>query len=434
MLERGKNIIKNKEIKHSLITLFLRGIGVLTLFGFTIFFNRNFNSSVVGDYEFTRMFLLVSGSICLLGSDISILYFSGKLKSEDRFYELKNLYYKISLLCFIFCIAVGFIFFVFFDIKFINSFFGSNNSYTIISTCILFLFFNVWTLFNTEVLRALNQIVWSELFRNTFKFFPIFFGAIILFQSGNEENIVFYYIFGFVILSLITTTFVMILLNKIPKSNHHHSPISYREIIDYSLPMGISSFVVYLFSTIDIIILRNYYSSSDVALYALGIKIMAILGMIILSINVNLSPQIAELYLKKEFDQLKQILTRSGRLIFIMSLIIGLTIIMFSDYILPIFGKEYSAAKTALIILVIGQILISSLGSSAIYLNMTGRPKVFRGFLLIALVINLSLNLILIPKFGIIGASITYVVTILFWNICSVIYIYRKDKIKIYIN
>nr|WP_286478624.1 MATE family efflux transporter [Empedobacter falsenii] len=380
------------------------------------------------------MFLLVSGSICLLGSDISILYFSGKLKSEDRFYELKNLYYKISLLCFIFCIAVGFIFFVFFDIKFINSFFGSNNSYTIISTCILFLFFNVWTLFNTEVLRALNQIVWSELFRNTFKFFPIFFGAIILFQSGNEENIVFYYIFGFVILSLITTTFVMILLNKIPKSNHHHSPISYREIIDYSLPMGISSFVVYLFSTIDIIILRNYYSSSDVALYALGIKIMAILGMIILSINVNLSPQIAELYLKKEFDQLKQILTRSGRLIFIMSLIIGLTIIMFSDYILPIFGKEYSAAKTALIILVIGQILISSLGSSAIYLNMTGRPKVFRGFLLIALVINLSLNLILIPKFGIIGASITYVVTILFWNICSVIYIYRKDKIKIYIN
>ena len=175
MLEIGKNIINNKEIKHSLITLFLRGIGVLTLFGFTIFFNRNFNSSVVGDYEFTRMFLLVSGSICLLGSDISILYFSGKLKSEDRFYELKNLYYKISLLCFIFCIAVGFIFFVFFDIKFINSFFGSNNSYTIISTCILFLFFNVWTLFNTEVLRALNQIVWSELFRNTFKFFPIFF-------------------------------------------------------------------------------------------------------------------------------------------------------------------------------------------------------------------------------------------------------------------
>lgn len=434
MLEIGKNIINNKEIKHSLITLFLRGIGVLTLFGFTIFFNRNFNSSVVGDYEFTRMFLLVSGSICLLGSDISILYFSGKLKSEDRFYELKNLYYKISLLCFIFCIAVGFIFFVFFDIKFINSFFGSNNSYTIISTCILFLFFNVWTLFNTEVLRALNQIVWSELFRNTFKFFPIFFGAIILFQSGNDENIVFYYIFGFVILSLITTTFVMILLNKIPKSNNFHTPISYREIIDYSLPMGISSFVVYLFSTIDIIILRNYYSSSDVALYALGIKIMAILGMIILSINVNLSSQIAELYLKKEFDQLKQILTRSGRLIFITSLIIGLTIIMFSDYILPIFGKEYSAAKTALIILVIGQILISSMGSSAIYLNMTGRPKVFRGFLLIALVINFSLNLILIPKFGIIGASITYVVTILFWNICSVIYIYRKDKIKIYIN
>ena len=95
---------------------------------------------------------------------------------------------------------------------------------------------------------------------------------------------------------------------------------------------------------------------------------------------------------------------------------------------------DFKPEETALIILVTGQILISTMGSSAIYLNMTGRPKVFRGFLLIALVINFSLNLILIPKFGIIGASITYVVTILFWNICSVIYIYRKDKIKIYIN
>jgi len=198
--------------------------------------------------------------------------------------------------------------------------------------------------------------------------------------------------------------------------------------------MGISSFAVYLFSTIDIIILRNYFSSSDVALYALGIKIMAILSMVILSINVNLSPQIAELYLKNELDELKKVLRHSSRFIFLLSVTIGLIIILFSDYILPIFGAEYIAAKTALLILVIGQILISSLGSSAAYLNMTGRPKVFRSFLLIALLINLSLNLILIPKFGIIGASITYVLTILFWNLCAVIYIYQKDKIKIYIN
>lgn len=434
MREKRKKIIKNNEIKESLITLFLRGIGVLTLFGFTIFFNRNFDSSVVGDYEFTRMFLLVSGSICLFGTDISILYFAGRLKSEERFYELKKLYYKISILSFLFCLIIGFIFFILFDSTFINSFFGSENSYKIISCSILFLFFNVWTLFNTEVLRALDQIVWSELLRNTFKFFPVIFGAIILYGSEKEESIVFYYILGFVILGFVSAIFILVLLSKIPKSKHNYSSISYREILDYSLPMGISSFAVYLFSTIDIIILRNYFSSSDVALYALVIKIMAILSMVILSININLSPQIAELYLKNELDELKKVLRHSSRFIFLLSVIIGLIIILFSDCILAIFGTQYIAAKTALLILVIGQILISSLGSSAVYLNMTGRPKVFRSFLLIALLINLSLNLILIPKFGIIGASITYVLTILFWNLCAVIYIYQKDKIKIYIN
>ena len=54
MLEIGKNIINNKEIKHSLITLFLRGIGVLTLFGFTIFFNLNFNLYMIFEIHYMK--------------------------------------------------------------------------------------------------------------------------------------------------------------------------------------------------------------------------------------------------------------------------------------------------------------------------------------------------------------------------------------------
>ena len=65
------------------------------------------------------------------------------------------------------------------------------------------------TLFNTEVLRALDQVVLSELFRNTFKFFPIFFGAIILYKSNNQGNIINYYIIGFVLLSIITFIFIL---------------------------------------------------------------------------------------------------------------------------------------------------------------------------------------------------------------------------------
>ena len=106
MLKKGIEILKKKEIKQSLVTLLLRVIGVVTLFVFTIFFNRNYPASVVGDYEFTRMFLLVTGGICIIGTDVSILYFSGKLKSEDSFYLIKSLYYKVVSLFLLFCFFI----------------------------------------------------------------------------------------------------------------------------------------------------------------------------------------------------------------------------------------------------------------------------------------------------------------------------------------
>ena len=436
MLKKGIEILKKKEIKQSLVTLLLRVIGVVTLFVFTIFFNRNYPASVVGDYEFTRMFLLVTGGICIIGTDVSILYFSGKLKSEDSFYLIKSLYYKVVSLFLLFCFFLFVFFYLFFSESLINSFFGSDNSYIIVKYSIIFLIFNVLTLFNTEVLRALDQVVLSELFRNTFKFFPIFFGAIILYKSNNQGNIINYYIIGFVLLSIITFIFILYFFSKLKKLNNNsiRRKISYREIIKYSLPMGISSLIIYLLSTIDIIIIRNYFSSNEVAYYALGVKLMAILGMINLSINVNVSPKISELYQNKDYEGIKSLLKKSSWIIFGLNLFAGLVIIFSSDLVLPIFGEEYLNSKNVLIVLVLGQILISSFGSVAIYLNMTGRPDVFRGILLIAVIINLLLNYKLIPTYGIIGGAISYIITMLFWNIVATIYIYKKDRVKTFIH
>lgn len=426
--------LNNKQIKSSIITLSLRVIGVITLFVFTIFLNRNFSPDIVGDYEFTRMFLLVTGGICIIGTDVSILYFSGLLKSENKFYKIKSLYYKVLILSAILCLLILLIFYSFFSELTINTFFGKSNSYYLVSTSLLFLIFNVWTLFNTEVLRALDQIVWSELFRNTFKFFPIFIGSYLLYNSNSPELILDVYIKGFAILCLITTLFVVFLLKRIPDSKHINDGISFKEIIRYSFPMCISSIIIYLLSTIDIVLLRNFYGSSDVAYYALAIKLISISGMIILSINVNVSPHISELYANKEIKILENLLRKSSRIIFSLNLLLCIVLLIFSDYVLSFFGKEYVIAKEAFVILILGQLIVSGFGSVAVFLNMTGRPSVFRRILFIALILNMVLNYLLIPKLGLKGAAITYVITILFWNSTAAIYILRKDNIKTFIH
>ena len=59
-------------------------------------------------------------------------------------------------------------------------------------------------------------------------------------------------------------------------------------------------------------------------------------------------------------------------------------------------------------------------GSVGVILNMTGKEKVFRNILSIALVINITLNILLITKFGIEGAAIASATSMIFWNLYSV--------------
>ena len=73
-------------------------------------------------------------------------------------------------------------------------------------------------------------------------------------------------------------------------------------------------------------------------------------------------------------------------------------------------------------------------GSVAIILNMTGKEKVFRNIIFVALVINILLNLLLIPKFGIEGAAIASASSLIFWNLYSVYYVYKELGVMTFIS
>ena len=85
----------NSLFKQSLITLGLRVFGVATLFGFTLFITNYFSENIVGEYEIIRTFLLAIGSIVLLGTEQSILFYAGKYQALNNLSGLKKIYTKM---------------------------------------------------------------------------------------------------------------------------------------------------------------------------------------------------------------------------------------------------------------------------------------------------------------------------------------------------
>ena len=430
--ERLLQINKNPFVQQSLITLILRFFGVIMLFGFTVFLTKMYPPKIVGQYDFVRSFLLVTGSICLLGCDQSILYFKGRLSSQNTDYQLKRIYIKMVLMLFgTSMIALFSIFLI--NKKTVNDYFSDQEVYSIFlkATAILF-FYGIATL-NTEVFRALDKLYVAELFRNVIKYIPLIIGAIVLLYWHGESYLIDVFLVGFVLISVISSFLVYNYFKNTTKIITAEN-ISYQEIFLKSYPIAISGMAMFLLMCFDIMFLKKYRNDETVAFYSIGVKLMTIVSVIVLTINITASVKIATLFENQKMIELNKVVRNSVRLIFGITLPIILFLCMFSEYILSFFGAQYLVAKEAFLILIIGQGICSAFGSAPIYLNMTGRSQLFQIILITAVIINFVLNRFLIPIYGMTGAAISFVLSSFFWNFVSAIIIYRKDKVIVFLH
>jgi O-antigen/teichoic acid export membrane protein len=424
--------LKNPFLKQTLATLFLRISGVLLLFGFTIFLTKSYTPKLVGQYDFARSFLLAIGSICLLGFDQSILYFKGRLASKNALEELKKIYIKmITMLLATSLFALVVILII--DEKVINNYFADQEVYSIFLKGAATLFFYGLSTLNTEVFRAIDKLYVAELFRNILKYVPLIIGAIALFYWNKESYLVDVFLIGFVILAFLSSILVFRYFREMAEVQSDEN-ISHKEVFLRSYPIAISGMALFLLMCFDIIFLKKYRNDETVAFYSVGVKVMTIISVIILTINITVSAKIAEYFASKKIEELRKEVRRSVRLIFGITFPVILLLCVFSESVLSSFGHQYIAAKEAFLILIIGQGVCSAFGSAPVYLNMTGRQHIFQVILIMAVIINFLLNRFLIPIYGMRGAAIAFVSSSFFWNFAAAIVIYRKDKIKVFLN
>ena len=438
MLKTGQIYLKkataNKLLVQSIKIMFLRVFGIVVLFGFTLFLTHHYNPEIIGQYDFMRTFLLVVGSIAILGTDQSILYFSGILRHEKNYSELKKVYNKMLLLILMISLLILLVFLLIGQHR-IVTFLNDTAIYPIMLRAVCLLFFYSVTLFNTEVFRALEIVYTAELFRNTFKYLSVIIGAVLLLNIGQEQYLIDTFLVGFVFLSLISTLIIYrFFYRQSGKAGSEKFNYSYGYIIKKSYPIAISTMAIFLLTTLDVTFLKKFYGDKTVAQYGVGVKMMTIVAMVIQMININVSTRIATLFYTKDYQQLQQTLKNSTRMIVAFVLPVIFVVVIFSHEILMVFGSEYVVADKAMKIMILGQGVIALCGAAPVYLNMTGRQGIFQVVLILAVILNFFLNMYLIPLFGIEGAASAFIASMLFWNIVTVYIAYRKDRVKIFLH
>jgi len=106
----------------------------------------------------------------------------------------------------------------------------------------------------------------------------------------------------------------------------------------------------------------------------------------------------------------------------------SLILILFGDFALRLFGAEFSVGYPALAILLCGQLIHAFCGPTGHMMAMTGLQDIYAKVITYSLFLNLGLNLVLIPKIGMLGAAIASAVSLASWNLALAVYVYSKTR------
>jgi len=204
-------------------------------------------------------------------------------------------------------------------------------------------------------------------------------------------------------------------------------PLPARAILSISMPMLMSDTMVFVIGQTDVLMLGMFRTEAEVGYYAIAVKLATLTTFVLQAINSMAAPKFSELYHTGKMEELFYVAKKSTKLIFATTIPILFCLIVFGRPILDIvFGHDFIVAYPALLFLAAGQFINSISGSSGTFLNMIGKQKVFRNIMAIAAMLNIGLNLLLIPHFGIKGAALTSMISLCFWNISTLIYMKIK--------
>ncbi|WP_019503958.1 flippase [Pleurocapsa sp. PCC 7319] len=185
-------------------------------------------------------------------------------------------------------------------------------------------------------------------------------------------------------------------------------------------------------SRIDIIMLGGIKGVETVGIYTIIVAITKLTIFINQAANNVLGPTIASLYSEGQLKQLERLIHKSVLSVFLLSLIIGITMMGVGKYLLLIFGSDFISGRTAMNILIVGQIFNAFTGPVGLVLTMTGHQNYTATSLGLTAVLNIILNALMIPKWGINGAAIATTTSLIVINIINVIFMQRTLNISLY--
>jgi len=198
-----------------------------------------------------------------------------------------------------------------------------------------------------------------------------------------------------------------------------------------TIPFSINSGIQIVRSKLLNYILAIFGSLEAVAIFDVAVRGASLVAFTLNALNSAISPFVSAAFELNDIHSLQRILKKTGRMIFLFSLPVALIFIFGGKGLVAfVFGEAYDASYVPLVILCIGQLVSSMVGSVGLLLNMTGNQKILSNSNIQMLILHVLFSIPLVIYFDVIGAAIIYGGLHILQNLVLLRYVRKHLKIN----
>lgn len=202
------------------------------------------------------------------------------------------------------------------------------------------------------------------------------------------------------------------------------------KLLAFSIPLMMTATMDNLFHNVDTFLLGALVSTGKVGVYDAVYRVGQLLTVVLTSFGFLFMPVISEAHSAGGLDEMRRLYQVVSKWIVFATLPIFLVIAFFPGVVIGLtFGPEFRSGAIALVVLAVGFFVTAAAGPNGNALTAIGKPRTLMYDNLAVVAVNVVLNLVLIPRYSILGAAIATTAGYLVMDGLYLVQLYRATGI-----
>lgn len=203
-----------------------------------------------------------------------------------------------------------------------------------------------------------------------------------------------------------------------------------KKVMDVAYTIIFTGMSVLLYTQADVWILGMFKSTEIVGVYGIATKLVLLVYFPMMAFAAVIPSLISSIHASGDLVELRKVVSESTRWILSMAMPIILILLIEGKYILKYFyGPEFESGYPVLVILTLGQMIKAGAGLIGVILQMTGEHKVYMKVNIVFGILNIILNILLVPRYGMTGAAAATAFCLIMVDIICIFIIHKRLSI-----